>query len=136
MSQENVDRVGRGYALLKHAAETGDFEPWLDTVRPDVEWVPLDVFPDAEVVRGRDGVRARFKLLWEDFEQIAFEPEEIIDAGDDVVVQQHITARGKASRVDVDSRVYQVVRYRDDMLAQLSWYATRAEALKAVGLEE
>jgi hypothetical protein len=45
-------------------------------------------------------------------------------------------AQGKSSQVKVESRVYQVMRYRDDMLVRLKWYSTRGEALEAAGLSQ
>jgi ketosteroid isomerase-like protein len=137
MSATSIERVRQRFALLRHAAATGDWEAYLEGVHSEIEWIPREVMPEAEIVRGRDGLRARFKLLWEDFEQIEFEPEEIIDAGDDTfVVRLYIAARGKASEARVDARMYQVLRFKDDMLFRLNWYATRAEALETVGLSE
>jgi ketosteroid isomerase-like protein len=134
MSGTSIERIHR---LLRHAAATGDWEPFLETIHPEIEWFPHGLFPDQEVVHGRDGVKARFKLLWEDFEQIEFEPEEIIDAGDETfVIRLYMSARGKGSKVQVENRMYQVVRFRDDMLVRLNWYRTREEALEAAGLLE
>jgi hypothetical protein len=66
-----------------------------------------------------------------------FEPEEIIDAGDDTfVVRVLIAARGKASEAQLDARMYQVMRFKDDMLFRLNWYSTRDEALEAADLKE
>jgi hypothetical protein len=42
----------------------------------------------------------------------------------------------QGSQVKVESRVYQVMRYRDDMLVRLKWYSTRGEALEAAGLSQ
>jgi ketosteroid isomerase-like protein len=137
MSATSVERIRQGFGLLRQAAATGDWEPFLETIHPEIEWFPHDLFPEQEVVHGRDGVRARFKLMWQDFEQIEFEPEEIIDAGDDTfIVRLYISARGKGSEVEVENRVYQVMRYRADMLVRLNWYSTREEALEVAGISE
>jgi ketosteroid isomerase-like protein len=137
MSATSIERVREGYVLLRHAAATDDWEPALASFHPEVQWLPLDVFPDRHVVHGRDGVKAQFHLMWQDFEQIEFEPEEIIDAGDDTfIVRVDISARGKGSKAHVENRVYQVIRFRDDMAFRLNAYATRDEALEAAGLEE
>jgi hypothetical protein len=75
--------------------------------------------------------------MWQDFEQIDFEPEEIIDAGGDTfIIRLYISARGKGSEVEVENRVYQVMRYRDDMLVELNWYSTRDEALEVARISE
>jgi hypothetical protein len=48
----------------------------------------------------------------------------------------YIAAQGKASEAQVEARMFQVMRFKDDMLFRLNWYATRAEALEVVGLSE
>jgi hypothetical protein len=103
MAATSIERVRDGYVLLRRAAATGDWEPFLETIHPEIEWFPHDLFPEQEVAHGRDGVKARFKLMWQ---------------------------------AKVESLVYQVMRYRDDMLVRLNWYSTQDEALEAAGLKE
>jgi ketosteroid isomerase-like protein len=137
MSETSIERIREGFDLIRHAALTDDWEPALETFHPEVEWFPIDVFPDRQVVRGREEVKAHFKLMWQDFEEIEFEPEEIIDAGDETfVVCLYISARGKISEAAVENRVYQIVKYRDNMAVRLNYYATRDEALAAAGLSK
>jgi ketosteroid isomerase-like protein len=45
------------------------------------------------------------------FDELKVTVEEIIDAGDQVVVAAHHQGRGRASGVDVDTRFYEVDRF-------------------------
>jgi ketosteroid isomerase-like protein len=62
--------------------------------------------------------------------------EEIIDAGDQVVVVAHHQGRGRASGVDVDTRFYEVYTLREGKVSRVDEYTDRTEALEAAGLSE
>jgi ketosteroid isomerase-like protein len=62
--------------------------------------------------------------------------EEIIDAGDQVVVVAHHEGRGRASGVEVDTRFYEVYKLREGKVARVDEYTERADALEAAGLSE
>ena len=72
--------------------------------------------------------------MWESFHD---EIQELIDAGDDVISVVTTRGRGRASGIDVEWRGNAGVwTIRGDKIAKVVWFSTRAEALKAVGLEE
>jgi ketosteroid isomerase-like protein len=87
------------------------------------------------VYHGVDAARevvARWSESWSDY---SGEIEEVIDAGEaGVIVALHTTARGAASGVDVDVRVYPHIKTREGKLVYLYEYVDRDDALKAVGL--
>ena len=60
----------------------------------------------------------------------------LIDAGDEVVAMQRVTARGKGSGVETELRYAVVNTIRDGKVVRGREYWTRAEALDAVGLSE
>ncbi len=138
MSQENVERARKRYEALSLAVRAGDFDGFVrDYVHPDVEWVPLPGSPDSVAVqRGRAAVKARFAAMLEAIDGPRIEAHEFIDAGDQIVVAVRMSGRGKASGVEVDGRLFHVVTEHHDKLVRVEWYASRAEALKAVGLSE
>src|SRR5262249_1757597 len=68
------------------------------------------------------------------FEELKVTFEEIIDAGDQVVVVAHHEGRGQVSGVEVDSRYYEVYTVREGKVSRIDEYANRAEALEAAGL--
>jgi ketosteroid isomerase-like protein len=97
MSGQNVDIVRDA----RSAYMAGDFERSLRCFAED--WVGGDFpgLPDqATTYRGREGVRASERRLREIWRELAFEPVEFIDAGDDIVVAV-VELSGHASGGDV-----------------------------------
>jgi ketosteroid isomerase-like protein len=93
MSSERVERVREGYAAFNR----GDLGAVLEGVADDVTWEVLDVFPEQEEVHGKDGI-LRFWQSWaETFSEFRAEVEEIIEAGDHVIVVMHMTGRARGS---------------------------------------
>ena len=74
--------------------------------------------------------------MLEAIDEPRIEAQEFIDAGDQTVVAVRMSGRGKASGVEVDGRLFQVVTEDHDKLVRVEWYTSRAEALKAVGMTE
>ena len=65
----------------------------------------------------------------------AWEPEELIDAGDIAFIRT--SARGKASGAEVEARVANVWTFRDGKPVELKYFGEdRAAALEAAGLGE
>ena len=70
------------------------------------------------------------------FEELRVTFEEIIDAGDQVVVVAHHKGRGRGSGINVDARFYEVYTLREGKVSRVDEYTERAEALEAAGLRE
>ena len=130
MSQENVELVRRLYE-----AQGG---PELDAVTeavcdPDIEWQASE---GIGMLNGRTAVLRAFEDFSEAFEDWRVVAEELIDAGDEVVGVTHGHGSGKASGALVDAHYAIVFTVHANMIVRAREYATRAEALKAVGLSE
>ena len=130
MSQENVEVIRSLY------------EDWLrgdmgfDRLDPEISMVESAVLPGAVSARGIDAVKRYIESFAKYWEEVRFEPEEFIDAGDSVVVVARLVGRGKRSGIEVTHRWAYVWTVRGDKALSMVGYADRAEALKAVGLEE
>jgi ketosteroid isomerase-like protein len=132
MSQENVEVVRR----CLEAFNRGDFEASVAFLDENVEWHDPPDVPDGGVHRGPEEVRrwtAGWLAAWESY---TAEAEELIDAGDRVVVVHFERGRGKGSRADVEHRVANVFDLRDGRIVRKRPFASRADALKAAGLSE
>jgi ketosteroid isomerase-like protein len=70
------------------------------------------------------------------FEELTVTFEEIIDAGDQVLVVAHHQGRGRKSGVTVDTRFYEVYTLREGKVSRVDEYTEREEALEAAGLSE
>ena len=138
MSQENVKRARERYWALSRAVQSGDFDGFLrDYADPEMEWVPLPGSPDSVAVRrGYAAVKARFAEMLDAIDEPRIEAQEFIDAGDKTVVGVRMSGRGKASGVEVEGVLFHVVTEEYDKLVRIEWYATRDDALEAVGLAE
>jgi ketosteroid isomerase-like protein len=104
---------------------------------PGVVWTAIEDAPDAGTYRGYDGVR-RYWLDWlGDFDMEPFRIDESIEAEDRLVCVQCATTTGKGSGVRSELRYACVYRFGDDeLITEVSEYATREEALEAASLSE
>jgi hypothetical protein len=91
MSRKNLELVRRA---TQHFQRTG--EPWWEMLDPEIEIYDHDI-PDAGEYRGADGFRAWVAHWGEAWESFSIEPEEYIDAGDQVVEVVRLSARGKGA---------------------------------------
>lgn len=129
MSQENLEIVRRTY----EAANRGDFDSADAYIHPEIEFHTYGQSPEAGVYRGKDAVRRYNEDLFGQFESIRFELEELVDAGDRVVVETTQYAVPKGGEQEMNVRVVEVWAIRDGLLAERRSYSTRAEALEAAG---
>ena len=137
MSQENVERIRRGY----EAFNRGDFASAAKDFDPNFEWrIPFQLpdSPPDETYRGPKEVIGFWQTWRSAFDDFHMELEEIIDAGDRVVVFAAVRGRGAESGADVGTPSFpQVWTLRDDgRPLRVEMYTSRAEALEAAGLSE
>jgi ketosteroid isomerase-like protein len=135
VSGENVEIVRRIY----EAAGRGDSATVLALYDPDVELdnTRLRVPGQIGVARGHEGLRTFFRAWHEAWENIEYDYEELIDAGDDQVIAVVTRrGRGRASGADVAIHVALLWTIRHGRVVRLVWFQTREEALRAAGLEE
>ena len=84
----------------------------------------------------REAVRKYNEDLFAQFESVRFELEEVLDAGERVVVVSTQHAVPKGGRQEMSVRVTEVWTIRDGLLAERHTYSTHDEALEAAGLRE
>jgi ketosteroid isomerase-like protein len=132
---ENVEIVRRIYEGW--AARDAQTMRLLDQeleVRPD----PRSAWPGIEpVYHGHEGIGRYLGSIYEAFAEYRAEPEQVLDAGERVVVLAIERARGKQSGAAVQIRqTAHVWTLRDGMAVRLDVNWDREDALKAVGLGE
>jgi ketosteroid isomerase-like protein len=132
MSQENVEIVRK----LMGPWERGDWAAGREFFNDSCAVVfSTSAFPDAGVYSvGREALRA-WNAFANMFEEFGTEIEQIIDAGEHVVVLIWIRGRGRASGADVDSKVGAVFTLRNGKITRYE-LTDRQQALKAAGLSE
>jgi uncharacterized protein len=131
MSRENVEIVRAAY----DAYNRGDLDASLKHAAPDCEldW-SRGVGPNAGVYK-LEQMRSFLGDFKETFESVRVEPDEFIEAGDDVVVPQTGHIRGRDG-VEAIARVCLVWTCRDGAIVRICLYQQKREALEAVGLPE
>lgn len=100
---------------------------------PEVEF-DVSIRPEGRVYRGLEGLVEAVRTwsgTWDDYR---VEVEEILDAGNHVVVADHQTGRGKGSGAPLDQRTFWVYTLRDGKIVRVVWFPSREQALKAAGL--
>jgi uncharacterized protein len=131
MSQENVEIVRRHF----EAYLSGDNETALAAYDPQVEF-DASLRPEGHVYRGREGVAEAMRVWTGTWEDWTIELEEIVDAGDRVVLIARESGRGKGSGIEIDQRVYGVFTLRDRKIVRWKGFIDRDQAFEAAGMRE
>ena len=125
MSQENLERTRAGWEFVNR---TGELDP--EVLHPEVVWHTRADLPDTRTYRGHDGV-AGLRDEWAGtFEEFI---EELIDAGEYVVAVLHIHGRISASSQQLEMAETHIGRWIGGRLVEVREYATKDEALMALG---
>jgi ketosteroid isomerase-like protein len=129
MSSENVELVRKLFDVYNDRS----FAENADLIDSDIVWdVSRVELPDGASYTGRSELRGFVEAWEEGFESEHVDAEEIVDAGDCVVVMVHHRGRGKISGIEVDQRFAMVWTLRDGRAVRMDIYPTREEALEAV----
>jgi ketosteroid isomerase-like protein len=136
MSLENVAVVQGLYA----AAARRDTAAVLSLYDPDVELdasgIPLGGLIGSQVRHGHEGVTSFFRDLHDAFENLDYDVERLVPAGEQVVSFIRRRGRGKASGLEVEGSFGVVFTVRAGKVIRVVWFPSHAAALNAVGLEE
>ena len=133
MSQENVDKVMRGFSLYNE----GDREYFDEFFHPDVVWRDLDHAPDLpEVTRGIAELRALAKQWEQAFDGFRGEVRDCIDVEDSVLCVTCWRGEGKGSGLTMELNRAEVWEFENGKIIRVTVYPDKAAALEAVGLSE
>jgi ketosteroid isomerase-like protein len=132
MSRENVEIVRKSLEALN---------PDLDAVaefwHPEIDWRAIEGAPDdVGVFTGHVAMRRYYEQWFETFAELRAEIEEIVDAGEQVVVALHVVGKMEGSQAEIDMRLGIVCTVRNGLIVRGREYATREAALEAAGLRE
>lgn len=127
MSNE-VELVRTGFETLSE----GGVEALLPFIHPEFELTtPANLAAEPDTYRGPEGIRRYFDSFYDAMEEVRFEPQEFRDAGGRVIVPAVLTARGRATGIEVKQEVVMVWSLRDELAIRVEVYATLDEALEA-----
>jgi ketosteroid isomerase-like protein len=132
MSQENVNIVREAFESFLG----GDQEKTAQLLDPEVEFHgTVGGLQEGQIAHGQSEIDQTFESEdLEAWEERRLEPEEFIDAGDDVVVLLHEYRRGKGSGVELETETAVVVAVSGGRVVRIQGYMDRGAALEAAGL--
>jgi ketosteroid isomerase-like protein len=131
MLQDDVERLRRAY----QAFNDGGVEAFLERLAPDIHVRDRDSSPDRQTRYGREGIRELFDSYMEAFDALRLEPEEFIEAGDQIVVSLHQWVRGKGSGAEVGGHIAHVWTLRGPDIYRLRIFGDKDRALAALRAE-
>ncbi len=132
MSRDNVEVVRK---VLKHWSE-GDFTTTIDALDEHAVLVLRPEFPDAGAYVGAEAIAAYTRGFLEPWTRLTIEAEELVDAGDTVLVGVLQRGVGDASGVETELRYFQLWTFRGGRVIRMENVRDRAAAMAAAGLAE
>ena len=96
----------------------------------------MQLWRESDTYRGHNGIRRYFETFYEAMDDIHFEGDRLWDAGEHVVVNVRLTARGKQTAIPVEQRAVLVWTIRDGRATAVRAFASLPQALASVGLED
>ena len=125
-----VDRDALQAAV--EAFASGDPERIVRHIDPEFEGVvPPSMSAEPDNYLGHDGVRRYFDLFNETIEDLHFGSRIAQEAGDWVLVELHITGKGRTSGIPVELDAVAAILMRDGKLLKMIGYPSLEEARAA-----
>ena len=131
MSQENVERVREAYERWQVSREF-DFT----LAHPEIELIFIDMKGNPATYHGRRGFEDWLQAVREAWEDLWWEPQRIIDAGDHVVAIVTAHLRGRGSGMDLEVPLGNLWTIRDGMAVRFQMFLRPEDALEAAGLAQ
>jgi ketosteroid isomerase-like protein len=133
MSEENVETIRTVYERFSE----GDLSASVDLFARHVVFLALPDAPEAEPLLGAEAVAAwtRSTLLdtWAD---LAMDAEELIAAGDSVLVRVRQRGIARTSGVPTEAHHFTLWSFRGPKVIRVENFQERAKALEAAGLRD
>jgi ketosteroid isomerase-like protein len=126
-------RIAQTYAAVNRR----DFDVILAGFDPAIEYRPSNELmpPDLEAVsHGHGGFRQLWGYWMDAFADLRWDPEEILDFGDKVLVTARQNGHGSGSGAAVSVSVFQLFTVRGGLVTRQEDFLDRAQALRAVRL--
>jgi ketosteroid isomerase-like protein len=136
VSQENVEIVRNCMELFNDQGVEAAVEAFAELLDVDFGIEEATDMPDSESYSGKDAFIANINKLAAEFDDLRIEPLEFVDLGEKLIVVVSMAGRGRASGAVVEMTFAQLWSIRAGKAINLRDFATKNDALKAMGLEE
>ena len=129
----DVDLIREMFA----AFNSEDIDRILAFTHPDFEVaVPPALSAEPDVYRGLEGMRRYWETFQDALEEIRFQPGRVAETAHGVLVDMHLTARGRQTGIPVEQHVIGIWEIREGKAFHIRVFPSMAEALAALGLDE
>ena len=132
MPEENIELMRR----ISEAANKKDPSALQELLAPGVFWkakqTAVDLNADYHGIEEVEGFFARWVQPWEEWDWHYPEMEAF---GDTVLARMHLWGRGRTSGIESENDVWQLWTFRGGKVIYYEDFATKEEALAALGLE-
>lgn len=126
MSEENVELVRTALASYNR----GEVDALIEINHPEVEYVTL-------LMGNHQGKEAIRRLMVENRETLSgyrLEPEELIDAGEQVVAVVRLGGAGRVSQIALGDAIAFLITIKDGLVLRLESFSSREDALDAAAI--
>ena len=113
----------------------GGVEAILERLAPEFHVRDRESSPDRQTRYGKEGIKQLFDSYMEAFDALQLEPEEFIEAGDQIIVSLNQRIRGKGSGAEVEGRIVHVWTMLEGEVARLRIFGDKESALEALRQE-
>jgi ketosteroid isomerase-like protein len=128
VSGENVDFIERGFEAFNERGVEGI----LPFIHPEFEaTTPPNLASEPDTYRGHDGIRRWFDSFDEVMDGIRWDAHDFQQAGDKVVVEFTLRARGKTTGLDFGQDAVMVWSMRDGKAIRVELFESLDDALRA-----
>jgi ketosteroid isomerase-like protein len=128
MSSQNMELVRGGFEALSE----GGVEALLPFIHPEFEvTTPANLAAEPDTYRGHDGVRRYFDSFYDAMDEVRFEPQELREAGERVIVAVTLMARGRTTGIETRQEFAMAWSLRDGKAVRVEVYGNLDEALGA-----
>jgi ketosteroid isomerase-like protein len=132
-----MPRMSTSVEIVRRAHEAlngGDIDALVELCDPAFQLDMSDRVLNPAVFEGHDGIRRFYTEVRDVWESYTWEPEELIEAGDQVVALLRSEGRGRGSGIELERRTAMVWVVRASRAVSLRFYRDRGSALDAAGL--
>jgi ketosteroid isomerase-like protein len=133
MSEEDVERVRRGFAAYNRRDLDGTLANWA----PDavLDWSNSRGF-DAGVFRGHREIQAFWQRMLEAFDEVRIEIDDPVEVERGLVLVENVAYLRGRDGIEVQARSAFLLGIRDGKTTSLTLYQTKEEALEAARVSE
>jgi ketosteroid isomerase-like protein len=129
--QTNIGVVREGYERFN----SGELGWVVDHLAPQIVWHDAEEVPDARTYHGVEEVRNFLESFARHWEELRFEPHELLEGRGVVLARCRLIGRGRASGAEVNAEVIHVWRMRRLKVVAVRTFFDREAAAAEAGIE-